>query len=151
MERVPCLDIAWTINVQFRTDYSKNAIIGRAKRLKLPPHHGAQPKVSKQPPKPKRFKPMARVVRKQELPEFEVSVPSREGAWEMKPDAIGILELHDHQTCKWPYSGTWNAPVSGYCGRQVEGQGPYCETHRSIAYKPTPERERLQERHGSQE
>jgi GcrA cell cycle regulator len=67
----------------------------------------------------------------------------------MKPEAAGrrTMETLCAHECRWPI-GDPQHPSFSFCGRRSEETGPYCETHRRMAYQPAPVRKRLDQQIG---
>lgn len=113
---------------------SRNAVIGKARRLRLPPKKKAPPKRQGRrvvrAAKPAFVKPQPRPLPRPVSPNpnpIEIPVPVM----------LSIMELTDH-TCKFPI-GDPREPGFGFCGHPpIEGK-PYCEFHCRVAYAP-PER-----------
>lgn len=98
---------------------SKNAIIGKARRMNLPQKIASpgQCKISK--PKPKR---------KQKI------TP--------RPDNLPTVPLENlGKGCKWPYGDPKDRDF-GFCGQPVVEEKPYCEEHCQKAYLPPKKRKK---------
>lgn len=116
--------------------FTRNAVIGRSRRLEMP-KRGPQLAVSSsdniltKKPRQKRA-----VFVKAKTVAFERSIP-REDTWK----GLGkIIELIDTTptNCHWPVStdGGWDSPADGFCGLPADEGCPYCKEHRAIAYNP---------------
>lgn len=83
-------------------------------------------------PKPKRQRPNNLVainaVRKSRGPD-----PMPEPSLELTA-TCDLMGLHVH-ACKWPIGDPRDADF-GFCGREHDGEGVYCPSHRAIAYRP---------------
>ena len=111
---------------------TRNAVLGKIHRLGLSeravtPRRGGQRPVSVRPrsiPRrpPSRPKPVAAAA---------VDVPERV---EGPGLATSVLQLGAHM-CHWPIGDPLSSDFS-FCGRHVEGPGPYCLAHRRIAHRP---------------
>jgi GcrA cell cycle regulator len=150
-------DIAVHFNERDQTSLTKNAIIGRADRLNLPPRDraaraAAAPRPTKlkkaRAPRPRR-EPTPRLPRAAKpappvcftalshQPIDQVRAPrliidnAREGA-------IPLAKL-GHNTCRWPF-GTPGDDGFGFCGCKAVALGPYCLEHAELAYEPAPAR-----------
>ena len=105
---------------------TKNAVIGRAKRLGLSRTKEARVK-SHKPLSPfgswhrKGWDRIQRMFRPRPEPVTVVSIPG----------GISIMELTG-STCRWPVSGTGADMM--YCGADIHGEKPYCLGHCQVAY-----------------
>jgi len=124
--------IGEAINTEFGTDYTRNATIGRAKRLGLlianPRTHA--PKAEKKPrvrkPAPPKPKP--------------IDIPALRCV-EIEPLNITLYELTD-ETCKWPYGD--NPPYT-FCGHPAFERA-YCVHHFALSIGPGTSSERAAQR-----
>lgn len=98
-----------TVQIGARLGKSKNAIIGRARRLGLP----------------------ARTARK--LPTRKLS--AEDGPSPVGESGVTLLEIEDGQ-CRWHVSGV--GTESHYCAQPVERGKPYCKVHCAKAYSGFP-------------
>ena len=103
------------MNVEFDTDLSRNACIGKARRLKMPPRDPVNnPTLKKEPTVAKIIFPI------------QPELPPRSA----EPFTISIYQLRTHD-CRWP-SGEQRPPFT-YCGRKALSGLPYCPTHTRLA------------------
>jgi GcrA cell cycle regulator len=129
---------------------TRNAIIGKVHRMKLPGRKqtsalyrmrpGRPRKVwAPKPPKIKR-KERTKVIRPPVL-KAEPFAFSAE-AWEPLGPAISLLSLSD-TVCRWPVGGTNTEPGTGFCGCSVKRGKVYCPEHyaRSVGKGTPSERE----------
>jgi len=131
------LAAAAALNREFRTSYTRNSVIGRARRIQVPlvsravQHHGGHLVSTDSAPKPKKaITPAQRpdiAIRK------AVSGPKAPAApFQPRPDPrpgqVPLLELA-HDGCKWP-SG--EGPFL-FCNHRQNNKGPYCAPHARIA------------------
>lgn len=110
------------MNVEFNTDLTRNACIGKARRLAMPPRDPANnPTLKKEPTVAKIFTfPI----------QPELAPRSKE------PFTIDIYQLRRHD-CRWPSSDN-NRPPFTYCGRHAP-DGRYCAIHSKQAHStPRP-------------
>ena len=111
-ENYPFSTIAPMLSKEFNIRLTKNACIGKSRRLKMPPREARPPKIRQYVYKP-RPKPQPRP-------------PEHAGL-------ITIYQLRDYVDCKWPI-GQW--PDILYCGQPQEEGKPYCTKHCDMAYHP---------------
>jgi len=126
--------IGEAINLEFGTHYTRNATIGRAKRLGLliaNPRQGVRTKAERKPrvrkPTPPKPKP--------------IDIPALRCV-EIEPLGITVYEL-TKETCKWPYGD--NAPYT-FCGHRSLKDLPYCRPHMAISTGPGTSSERAAQR-----
>jgi GcrA cell cycle regulator len=123
------------INAEFKTQFSRNAAIGRAHRLGI--KAGVRYKTMRKPkdkgetraPKPQRPRAVRRnpIVAPIEVEQPEprcVEVISRE---------LDILTIEPGE-CRYPSEG---APFT-FCGHPVRGESSYCGPHHSLCHGHTP-------------
>lgn len=156
-------DIATALNKEFETSFSRNAVIGKAKRLgavrvtpnlfghkrpfakntdakglrttpfRAPRQTCAAP--SSPPPAPP--PPEEPVQPAEEIPDH-ASYNAR------GPTIQGIaIDALNGDTCRWPLGGVQDRPPYQYCGCQTLTNLPYCAAHmRRAMGVPRPRRER---------
>jgi hypothetical protein len=107
--------IAGKLSREFNVTISKNAVIGKSRRLRLPPRpQGAT--ILTRKPEPKR-------VRKVHIAPIAPPIAPRcEGA------GLTIYQLRDGD-CHWPLGATEDRPPFAYCGEPSDIGRPYCVTH----------------------
>jgi len=115
-------DIAARLSREFNVTLSKNACIGKARRmgLKIRPQVNP-PKPQRKPPKPPRVTPeVVPVV----LPRWEVELP---------PAPQGKLTIYqlDGSTCHYPFG---ERPPYSYCGEPTALNSAWCEGHFRTVY-----------------
>lgn len=120
--------IAVEINHEFKTRYTRNAMIGKALRIGLPTRDKAE-SARKGWDKPRKPRQPSRRVLKMIEPESEPAGPT-----DLPPDrsdcAVQLLNLQDHH-CRWPLG----EPRDGmFCGVPKLGEYPYCRRHYRLAY-----------------
>lgn len=120
--------ISADINATFGTAYSRNACIGKAKRLGL--SQASKPAPAPRVSRPKRDDPSApRAVRPwivRDAPEDIVATP-------IECRRVSLLEL-DATTCRWPL-GTPGHDDFCFCGNHPMNGLPYCAGHCRLAYR----------------
>lgn len=102
---------------EFRTTYSRNAVIGRASRLGLVCRKPAA--APRMPPAPR--KPRDKIVSRVSLPPQE---PATLRCVEIDPRHLSLIELESND-CRWPYG---DGPFT-FCGHPKFQDGPYCGAH----------------------
>jgi GcrA cell cycle regulator len=139
-------EIAREINARFGTAYSRNAAIGRSKRMKL-----TAPKRPAKPPKPR---PQTRA---------EIAPKSRESCvagpvWEatacpvraepvklrcvgVSPRLVSLIEL-GASDCRYPYGGDKENEPIAFCGHPKLAGSSYCGPHFHLTRGPGTQAER---------
>ena len=140
-------EIAREINARFGTAYTRNAALGRSKRMKL-----AAPK---RPRKPPRVRPQAAAESVPKSPESCIAAPvrpapapARERPEPVKLRCVGIsprllslIEL-GASDCRYPYGGDKeNEPIT-FCGHPRLPGSSYCAPHFHLTRGPGTESER---------
>jgi GcrA cell cycle regulator len=129
-------EIGREINARFGTAYTRNAVVGRAKRLGLiPPARMASPSIVPSlpgdvcPPSPRRLA----------LPYLNVPPQSA-----MKPVAggklrcVGVqprlipLDQLDREDCRYPYGGDKDGEEITFCGHPCQPGSSYCTPHAGL-------------------
>ncbi|UNE54337.1 GcrA family cell cycle regulator [Bartonella machadoae] len=142
---------------------SRNAVIGKVHRLKLPGRgktaQGGS-RAQKAPPSPS--SPRARRTPSAVVPTDAVSSSAEVTALKVEPIAedvtetdlptnsnvvvpisrqLNLLQLSEN-TCRWPV-GDPLSPDFHFCGADSGENGPYCAFHAKIAFQPISERRRI--------
>lgn len=134
-------EIANAINARFGTAYSRNATIGRARRMGLSaPQRPERPKRPKPPPKPaaERLKKL----RTRVLAETRPKLPIGERAAALKLRCVGVVPRHlsliDLETgdCRYPYGGDAEGEAITFCGHPRREGSSYCASHFHLTSGP---------------
>ena len=122
MGRLTFRDIATRMTEELGLSLTRNACIGRARRLEFQLRNGASPKPPG-PPKPRGRQKQHR------RPRFKLVAPPLAP----RPPRIGTLTMLQltAETCRWP-SG--DRPPYTYCGAPVHDDRPFCLAHCQLAY-----------------
>jgi GcrA cell cycle regulator len=115
--------IAAILNADFGLSLTRNACIGRGRRIGL----GVR---TVSPPRQRPRKPRAQKPKKVTVQTRAIS-PRLHRAPPIVPGALTMLQLNN-TTCHWP-SGT-SAPYT-YCGKPVHGGKPFCLEHCKMGYQ----------------
>ena len=127
---------------------TRNSVIGKVHRLKLPPrkeaHHKSNHRYMRHPkpaPKPKAAKPIKGFRPGVALPLLPEAMPGdlealKGDVWAALPDTSPkpLLAVSDDKGCRWPIGE--ERPYL-FCGEPTH-KGVYCATHYSVAYRPIP-------------
>jgi len=145
-ERLTFSAIVKAINLKFRTAYTRNAAIGRAKRMGLAGSDRPQPLLQAKPPrleriiKPRPVEPGSAALRwptppleAQELPKLRA---------EVEPRHLSLIEL-ERGDCHYPYGGDEEGEAITFCGHPRRPGSSYCAPHFHLSRNPVapPERE----------
>jgi GcrA cell cycle regulator len=132
-------EIARAINAEFKTNYSRCAMIGRARRLRLgridPP---AEPITAVPKAKPpnlhklgKRYEAMSRWF----VPFFERVEMPKLRCVEIDPRHLSLLELESGD-CRYPYGGDKEGDAITFCGHPRREDSSYCTAHFHLTRGP---------------
>jgi GcrA cell cycle regulator len=141
-------EIADAINARFKAAYSRNAAIGRAKRMGLagPDRRKDLPKHWPTPPKVQQ--PQPRKLREHYAPEFMRPMPIFERAETVKLRCVEIdsrrLSLTDleRDDCRYPYGGDEEGEAITFCGYPRRQGSSYCAPHFHLTRGPGTASER---------
>ncbi len=139
--------IANAINARFDTAYSRNATIGRARRLGLSgperPDRPSRPKPQRQP-SPARLKKMR--ARLSAEPRLRRAVFERAAALQLRcvgivPRHLSLVELEPGD-CRYPYGGDAEGEAITFCGHPRREGSSYCVSHFHLTSGPGTPSER---------
>lgn len=132
-------EIAKAINSKFKTKYSRNATLGRAKRMglagparpeSLPP---AKPRLSRlgelRPAEPRLSK------FHWSLPVFEEGEPLNLRCVEIEPRHLSLVEL-ERRDCRYPYGGDAEGEAITFCGHPRRPGSSHCTPHFHLSRNP---------------
>ena len=127
-------EIARAINATFHTAYTRNAAIGRAKRMGLsgldPSGESGRPK-SPRKPRPLRLDKM----RKRVAAKFRLPPPIRKRAAALRLRCVGIVPRHlsllefEPDDCRYPFGGDADSEAITFCGHPRREGSSYCVSH----------------------
>ena len=142
-------EIARAINLKFTTAYTRNAVLGRAKRMGLVCSGRPQPSLQAGPPCQERIvesKPvepgsaamrrLTAILKSQEPPKLRCA--------EVEPRHLSLIEL-ECGDCHYPYGGDEDGEAITFCGRPRQPGSSYCTPHFQLSRNPvaSPEREAI--------
>ncbi len=138
-------EIAREINAKFGTAYTRNAAIGRSRRMGLdaPGHPRKAPKTS--------LKPKVAEVRKRREPKpaepGRVKPPMHAEPIKLRcvgirPRLLSLLELGPSD-CRYPYGGDKENQPIAFCGHPRLAGSSYCAPHFHLTRGPDVESERM--------
>jgi GcrA cell cycle regulator len=146
-ERLPFSAIAKAINLEFNTAYTRNAAIGRAKRMGLVGSDRARPALHAVPPrleqivKPQPIEPGSAALR-WPTPALKMQEPPKLRCAEVEPRYLSLIEL-ERGHCRYPYGGDEEGEAITFCGHPRRSGSSYCAPHFQLSRNPVdpPERE----------
>jgi GcrA cell cycle regulator len=129
-------EIADAINVRFNTAYSRNAALGRAKRMGVAGPERPKNLLKRGPVAPsKAQQPRVHKLRKRLPPEFMRPMPVFERTEtaklrcvEIDPRHLSLIEL-ELGDCRYPYGGDEEGEVITFCGHPRRKGSSYCVPH----------------------
>ena len=138
-------EIADTINAKFSTAYSRNAAIGRAKRMGLagPDRPADLPRLP-----PKGNAPRLHRLRERHVPEPGRPAPLLAGVERVELRCIQILPRHlslidlEAGDCRYPYGGDEEGEAITFCGHPQREGSSYCAGHFHLTRGPGTASER---------
>jgi GcrA cell cycle regulator len=139
-------EIAAAINARFKTDYSRNATIGRARRMGLAGSErpGGWPKLS-----PKAQQPSLQKIRKRRsldgvwrVPVFERTETAELRCVEVDPRHLSLIDLEPGD-CRYPYGGDEEGEAITFCGHKRREGSSYCAPHFDLTRGPAAVSERV--------
>ena len=138
-------EIARAINAKFNTHYSRNAVIGRTKRMGLA--RTDRPR-DWTPPAPKDQQPSLSWLRKRHavpsrwfVPVFEREETPKLRCVDVEPRHLSLIEL-EAGDCHYPYGGDEEGEAITFCGHSRREGSSYCTAHFHLSRGPgaVPER-----------
>ncbi len=130
-------EIAGAINSRFGTVYSRNAALGRAKRLGL-----CDSSRRRQNPPPKAKRPRPRNLRERSASEpmrprpiFKDAEKPKLRCVEIDPRHLSLVEL-ERGDCRYPYGGDEEGEAVTFCGHPRRNGSSYCTPHFHLARGP---------------
>jgi GcrA cell cycle regulator len=146
-ERLAFSAIARAINLRFNTAYTRNATIGRAKRMGLVGSDRPQPPLQAAPPRPEitiKSLPVGAgpAVLRWPGPTLKSQEPLQLRWAEVEPRHLSLIEL-ERGHCRYPYGGDEEGEVITFCGHPRRAGSSYCTPHFELSRNPvaSPERE----------
>ena len=137
-------EIARAINARFHTAYSRNATIGRARRMGLSaigqPGGSGRPK-RRRKPRPTRSHRMRK--RRAAKPRLSRPVLKRAAALKLRcvaivPRHLSLLELEPGD-CRYPFGGDEDVEAITFCGHPRRQGSSYCVSHFHLTRGRAPE------------
>ena len=138
--------IADTINARFNTDYTRNATLGRGRRLGLADtsQPNAPPRAPSHPVSARLHGPV-----ESHVPNASRRIPVLERAAALKLRCVGIAPRHlsllelAPADCRYPYGGDEEGEAITFCGHIRRPGSSYCASHFHLTQGPGRTSERL--------
>ena len=140
-------EIAKAINSRFRTAYSRNAALRRARRMGLAGEERSPSPLGAKPPTLRRIGEH----RSTELrmpafhwpaPVFERVKPKKLRCVKLEPRHLSLTDL-EHGDCRYPYGGDEEGEAITFCGHPRRVGSSYCTPHFHLSRNPIPPPERV--------
>lgn len=133
-------EIGREINVRFGTAYTRNAVVGRAKRLGLAaPERVACPSiVPSLPGEPCRLAPPSVARPALNLPPPSALKPANPVTLRcvgVRPRLIALVDL-EQDDCRYPYGGDDEGEEISFCGHPRQPGSSYCAPHAHLTRGP---------------
>jgi GcrA cell cycle regulator len=126
--------IARAINAAFNTAYTRNAAIGRARRMGISgadhPNDSVRPKAPRQPRSPGLSRKRKRAAAPPRLlrPVFKRAAALQLRCIGIVPRHLSLLELEPGD-CRYPFGGDAEGEPVTFCGHQRRDGSSYCVSH----------------------
>jgi GcrA cell cycle regulator len=141
-------EIADALNARFNTAFTRNAAIGRARRMGLSgeepaPRAGGRPRPKPQPSAAQLKKLRARFLAQSRPPaeSFGRATMPKLRCVEIAPRQLSLLELEEAD-CRYPYGGEEEGEPITFCGHPRREGSSYCVPHFHLTSGPDIETER---------
>ena len=145
--------IADAINAKFGTSYTRNAALGRAKRMRL---EGPTPFEEPGTPSPEAGAPGIRIyphgMRERRVSEFWRRPPvfaatevEKLRTADVVPRHLSLLQL-ECGDCRYPYGGDKQGDAITFCGHPQRADSSYCAAHFDLSIGPGTASERAADR-----
>jgi len=138
-------EIASALNAKFGTDYSRNAAIGRGRRMGLAgpdqpkePHRVPQKTSTPPPPRSRRLRDAEPV---QPMPVLACVEPVKLRCVGIKPRLLSLVDL-ERGDCRYPYGGDREGEAIAFCGHPTREGSSYCTAHFHLTRGPGTASER---------
>ena len=143
-KRMSYSEIAQAINAKFGTAYSRNAALGRAKRMGLTgpapvrePDHW--PKLPCKAPPYRRREQWSEFM--WPMPVFDRTETAKLRCVEIVPRHLSLAEL-ESRDCRYPYGGDAEGEAITFCGHRRRVGSSYCAPHLHLTRGPAATSER---------
>ena len=134
------------INSKFSTSYSRNAALGRARRMGLMGEDRPKSPLAAKPPNLKRIVESRSTESKNPAfpwptPVFARIKPRKLRCVKVKPRHLSLIEL-EYGDCRYPYGGDEEGEAITFCGHPRRTGSSYCAPHFHLSRNPIAPPER---------
>jgi GcrA cell cycle regulator len=133
------------INAKFRTDYTRSAAIGRARRMgPAAPDRSAdptEPPAIAVAPRLRKLRERAQSELDRPMPVFERAKPSKLRCVEIVSRHLSLMDLEPGD-CRYPYGGDADGEAITFCGHPRRPGSSYCTPHFHLTRGPGTAAER---------
>jgi GcrA cell cycle regulator len=138
--------IAKAINSRFKTTYSRNAVLGRARRMGLTSEERSTSTPGVNLPTLQTIgEPRSNEPRMPAFhwppPVFERVKPKKLRCVKIEPRHLSLIDL-EHGDCRYPYGGDEEGEAITFCGHPRRTGSSYCAPHFHLSRNPIPPLER---------
>jgi len=149
--KLSCMEAATAINRKFNTSYSRNAVLGRARRMGLTRAQRPEgsPQVAMRRVMPSQNRPGETRPTEPGLPRLIWPVPACGKSKAPKLRCVGIEPRHlavvdlERSDCRYPYGGDEEGEVITFCGHPRRPGSSYCTPHFHLSRGPGTPSERV--------
>jgi GcrA cell cycle regulator len=133
--------IADAINAKFKTAYSRNATIARAKRMQLAGLDRPKPTLSAEEPRLHKLRERSASESRRPMPVFKSMGPVKLRCVQIDPRHLSLVDL-ELGDCRYPYGGDEKGEAITFCGHPRRQGTSYCAAHFYLTRGPdaAPER-----------
>jgi GcrA cell cycle regulator len=133
-------EIAKEMNRRFGTSYTRNAVLGRGKRIGLVTPETMKTRQPARGPKPKARRAQVCPTQDRQAPFLVPPVPERAEPVQLRcvgvsPRLIGLVELEPGD-CHYPYGGDTDGDPIVFCGHPRQPGSCYCTPHFHLTRNP---------------
>jgi GcrA cell cycle regulator len=140
-KRMSYAEIAEAINEKFKTAYSRNAAIGRARRMGLADPDRPKPPSKASAPQLHRTRKHQTASWLQLMPVFEPVETVKLRCAEIDPRHLSLIDLEPGD-CRYPYGGDAEGEAITFCGHPQRRASSYCTAHFYLSRGPGTASER---------
>ncbi len=145
---LPYSEIARRINAAFNTDYTRNATIGRARRMGLAGVAETGRPSKRRKPNFLSIRKLRKISKKHRAAKSRLPRPVLKRAVALKLRCVGIEPRHlslielEARDCRYPYGGDKDGEAITFCGHPRQEGSSYCAPHFHLTRKleSAPER-----------
>jgi GcrA cell cycle regulator len=134
-------EIAEAINAKFKTTYSRNAAIGRARRMGLAVPERPKPPPKASAPRLDRIRERHAASSRPLMPVFEPAKTVKLRSVEIDPRHLSLIDLEPGD-CRYPYGGDAEGDAITFCGHPQRRGSSYCAAHFHLSRGPGTAAER---------